>query len=126
MVCTIYALVRGLPSRAEMDQSCPANACRRRNAELGWTFACGALLGLTYATRGLTALVVPFYLFAVWFGARSLPASNRNQYILALVSGLGVALMVFAICWYLPNHSEISRVNRYYVVDLLVPHSLSG
>jgi hypothetical protein len=87
-------------------------------------FTCGALLGLTYATRGLTALAIPCFLLAAWFGARDLPAGSRSQHVIALISGLVVSVVVFAIVWLIPHYSEITRVNHYYIVELLLPRSL--
>jgi len=125
MICCLFALTRGLPQYRRPKGDAPMEEWRSHNSELIWTSGCGVLLGLTYATRGLTALVVPCFFVAVWAGTRDMPLSSRLPYIVALLSGLGMSLIVFLIVWYQPHHTEIARVNRYYINELLLPHSLA-
>ncbi len=124
MICCLFALVGGQPSPSKIDSVSGPDLCRIRNSQLGWTFLCGCLLGLTYATRGLTALVIPCFAVAVWRGASGLTIELRLQYLMALASGIAVSLAVFFIAWYQPHHSEIERINRYYVIELLLPGSV--
>jgi 4-amino-4-deoxy-L-arabinose transferase-like glycosyltransferase len=126
MICSVYALVRGLPkcSSERPPNDNRAEEWQARNNELVWIFACGVLIGVTYATRGLTALMIPCYFLALWIGCSGSPSVSRFRYLTALVCGLGIGFIVFVVCWYQPHHAEIVRVNRYYVGKLLVPHSL--
>jgi len=79
---------------------------------------------MTFATRGLSALAIPSYLVALLVGIGHRARGQRAEYVTALTSGLGVSLLAFFILWYQPNHAEISRVNGYYIGELLLPHSI--
>jgi 4-amino-4-deoxy-L-arabinose transferase-like glycosyltransferase len=124
LICCLYALVRGLPAASCAAEVSSLVNCRRRNGELMWLFGCGSVLGLTYATRGLTALAIPWFLLAAWVGPRASGRAERRGHVVALLCGLGVAVVVYIIVWYAPNSAELARVNHYYVVDLLLPRSL--
>jgi len=125
MICSLYALVRGvqapnLPGSEDQEQ-----VSRVQNHALCWFFLCGAITGLAYATRGLTALVIPSLVFALWIGTQGATLRVRLRNLFAMACGLALVLVAFLIVWYLPHQSEIVRVNRYYITELLVPHSIS-
>jgi 4-amino-4-deoxy-L-arabinose transferase-like glycosyltransferase len=126
MICSLYALVRGLPlsSSERVANGDQREESQVHNNELVWIFSCGVSLGFTYATRGLTALIIPCYFLALWIGCNDLPPVSRRRYLTALVCGLGVSFILFMVVWYQPHHAEIARVNGYYIGELLVPHSL--
>ncbi len=42
-----------------------------------------------------------------------------------MLVGLGLALGVYGVCWYLPNRAELARVNHYYLFQQLLPHNLN-
>ena len=129
MVCTFYAFVRIVTTS--------------REASGIWAYWCGMLLGLVYATRGLAAFVVPAAVAGLWGetlyspittpifgnGAENLPPLTRffrraRGNVGAMLTGLAIALLIYAIVWYLPNRAEIARVNRYHVHEQLLPKSL--
>jgi 4-amino-4-deoxy-L-arabinose transferase-like glycosyltransferase len=105
LVFAFYAFVRGTEERERVL----------------WLFGCGLLLGLACTVRGLSALVWPAPLAALWWSGREAGQSRRRA-IGAVVAGLAAALLIYLISWYLPHHAELARVNRYYVGDQLVPH----
>jgi hypothetical protein len=89
-----------------------------------WLFVCGLLLGLAYTVRGLSALVWPAPLAALWWSGREM-GQARWRSLGAVVSGLSAALLLYLLGWYLPHHAELARVNRYYVGEQLVPRSVA-
>ena len=129
MVCAFYAFVRIITTS--------------REASGIWAYWCGMLLGLVYATRGLAAFVVPAAVAGLWRETLYSPVtspvfSNGEDGISpltrffrrargnvgALLTGMAIALLIYAIVWYLPNQAEIARVNRYHVHEQLLPKSL--
>jgi 4-amino-4-deoxy-L-arabinose transferase-like glycosyltransferase len=126
LICAFYAFAHAIASReclpGDVTVSHPKEALAKR---ILWTFVCGGLLGITYATRGLTALVIPAFCAALWIAIRPLPTGPRLLRTGVFIGGLAFSVAAFVVLWYLPNHTEIARVNRYYINELLVPHSLS-
>jgi hypothetical protein len=49
--------------------------------------------------------------------------SGGGSGLVWLLGGLLLALSLYVILWYLPNHAELKRVNHYYLFDQLIPHS---
>jgi len=100
-----------------------------------WLALCGLVLGACYGVRGLGALVYPApMLLLSWQGwkarqqAQAGETSQRPEWLLrqvCLVGGLVLALGIYGVVWYLPNHEELKRVNHYYLFEQLVPHRLS-
>ena len=101
-----------------------------------WLALCGLVLGACYGVRGLGALVYPApMLLLSWQGwkarqqAQAGETSQRPEWLLrlvCLVGGLGVALAIYGVVWYLPNHEELKRVNHYYLFEQLVPRSANS
>jgi len=101
-----------------------------------WLALCGLTLGACYGVRGLGALVYPVpMLLLAWQGWRARRAAKAGERasrpdwlvnLICLVGGLALALGIYVVVWYLPNHDELKRVNHYYLFDQLVPHRLSG
>ncbi len=84
----------------------------------GWLLLSGLLLALSYATRGLCALVFPAFLLALlWQGQ----AGRRGACWLLL--GLGLGLGLYGLLVYLPHRQELLRLNRYYLSQQLIPSS---
>jgi 4-amino-4-deoxy-L-arabinose transferase-like glycosyltransferase len=83
-------------------------------------FACGFCLLLAYAIRGLSAMLIPIPLLAL---ANS---SSRRTRALALCAGVATGLLLYALLWYLPHRTELTRMNRYYFTEQLVPRGWSG
>ena len=108
-------------------------------------FLCGLCLGLAYCVRGLTAIVVlvPLVLLGapLWQEFRNSRQTTDSERLsdvdasapspplplfplLALLAGLALVLLAYALLWYLPNKSEMARVNAYYLNHQLRPDSL--
>jgi hypothetical protein len=129
LVFAFYAWVRG------------ADSPRRDGIGSAWLFACGALLALAFVTRALAGIMIPAAVVAVWITARrsdAAPATDAGEsgpdsaqaihrgwgsLGLPLAAGLVGALAIYAVCWYLPHHVELARVNRYYLWRQLLPGS---
>ncbi len=79
---------------------------------------CGTAFGLCYALRGLTLCAAPAFLAAFW--KRPHPASNK---LCPFIIGLFLFLVVFAGVWYLPNRSEIARINAFHLKEQLLPRT---
>jgi len=105
-----------------------------------WPALCGLALGACYGVRGLGALVYPVPILLLgwegwktkrWVTAReSLEETNRKseswKRFISFLVGLALALGIYAVLWYLPNHAELKRVNHYYLFEQLVPRSLNS
>ena len=123
MICSLYALVRCLPHSESSGNRSVEDEWRQQNVRLAWACLCGCLLGLSFATRSLSAIVIPGFFLAVWTGAGDTKASAQRQHLIALTTGLVVSLTIFAVIWYVPHQSEIAAANRYYLGSLLMPGS---
>ena len=103
-------------------------------------FLCGMCLGLAYCVRGLTAIVVavPVVLLAapVWqqwrhreqeTGRQETGTAETNGLspLLALLAGLILVLLAYAVLWYIPNKTEMAHVNRFYLHEQLLPRSMA-
>jgi len=138
MVCAFYAFVRALRS--------PPAGSRL------WLAVCGLMLGLTFATRGLAAflLPIPFLVYTglkpraktqsppkraepfsrvppPWFARYARREEDRwwAGGLASLALGLAVVLIAYAVLWYFPHRAEIAPANRYYTGPLFAPHSFS-
>lgn len=92
--------------------------------KVGWLGLCGVLLVVAYATRGLSALLLPVPFVALWGSGRA--RSERvwlGKSCLALGVGIMVTLGLYLGSWYLPHRAELQRVNRYYLFNQLVPRN---
>jgi hypothetical protein len=150
MVCAFYAFVRGI-------QRPPGGSGL-------WLVVCGLMLGLTFATRGLAAFLLPMPFLITGLKPqkgkreeheRGIQAQQAaplqtisSSYLLGdregvgkderrealslfplpsslfpLLAGLAVALIAYALLWYLPHRAEIVPASRYYLEHQLNPHS---
>ncbi len=96
-------------------------------------FLCGVSLGIAYSVRGLAAIVAPVPLLLLLIQAvgerkhkREGDAKTTTRFapLLVFVAGLILALLPYALLWYVPHHQEIARVNAYYVHEQLLPHNV--
>ena len=55
----------------------------------------------------------------------AVPAAGAQRLSGGVVNArrLAVVLAVYGVFWYGPHHAELTRVNRYYIHDQLLPHS---
>lgn len=81
-------------------------------------FLCGVLLAVVYVMRGLAAFLIPVPFLLLW-------RAGQRQALKALAAGLGLGLLVYVLCWYLPHRAELMHANRYYLTEQLLPHSLN-
>ena len=105
-----------------------AQACSSRQRYYAF-LACGLLLGAVYATRGVAAFLIPVpFLLLLWQVYRMAGDERRTELlgVVALTAGLGMAMSVYLLAWYLPHHAEIGRLNHYYLNHQLLPHSLNA
>ena len=119
MVCAFYAFVRGYGDE---------KATKKR--DFLWLGICGFLLGVVYVTRGLAVFLVPLpfalLLRDYWEQKKrdpSLGVRSRLRGLGWLAGGLVVALLIYAILWYLPHRLELAHANRHYLFKQLVPAS---
>ena len=123
LIVAFYAWARGAND--------PSGIARSRV----WMAACGAILALAFATRGLAGVVIAAAIAAAFFSGRqsgrfhgvseSPSRTAGGQWRLGwLCGGLVVGLAVYATLWYLPHREEISRVNHYYLWRQILPNSL--
>ena len=110
------AVVGGDPERSNKPGSRPGTPF-----DVWWMSGCGALLALSYATRGLAALAFFSPLGALWMPDGH--KGERGKVTLALLLGLGAVLFVYGLLWYLPNREELQRLNAYYIQQWLLPRS---
>ncbi len=111
LVCAFYCFVRwGDPEKITLVS--------HSNLKSIWLSAVGLFLGLAFVTRGLTACVVP-----VPFVILLLRKEGKRAFCV-LGIGLVAVLIIYAICWYLPNREELVEVNRHYVGFQLLPKTI--
>lgn len=87
----------------------------------------GALLVVTYATRGLSAWFVPVP-FAILLHRAYLDKSGRAVWLratAALASGFSATLVLYLWSWFLPHHAELAKMTRYYLLHQIAPHSVN-
>jgi 4-amino-4-deoxy-L-arabinose transferase-like glycosyltransferase len=87
----------------------------------------GAMIALTYATRGLAAWILPVPIVLLLY--RSVTDKDGRLWktaALAQAAGLGLGVSIYLLTWYLPHHSEIGKVTTYYVMHQMLPDSLFG
>ena len=107
LTAAFWAFVRGTETREETK---PKRA-------LIWLAGCGVLIGLAYATRGLSLLIVPVPILALWRQKRRLCG--------AYMAGLMLFFCVYVPAWYLPHRAEIGHFGRFYLDTQFLPHSLN-
>ena len=90
---------------------------------LRWLAACGLLMIVAYATRGLFGALLPVPFLAFWCAWRRDRIRVRRA-LLALGAGAGVALMVYVLAWYLPHRAELTHVNSHYLRVQMLPKSV--
>ena len=91
-----------------------ASAWCWRNALAGgrwWAPAAGVLAGAAIVWKSLALLWVPAPLLALLLLDRRLP---RRQVTLGYGCGLGLALMLYALGWYLPHRDALAAYNTFY------------
>jgi len=106
LVCLFYAFVRCLDS---------PSGSKSRNL---WACACGALLVLLYATRGLYLVVLPIP-FAMLALRRDLRTAGW------MLGGCLAAAVALGVVWWLPHRSELAWLNQCYLNNQVVPHSFN-
>ncbi len=74
----------------------------------------GMAAGLAFLCKTLAIVFFPALLWAAW------RAGSRGW---ALVGGLGIILAGYALLWFAPHHTELSRMGMYYRQHQFVPHS---
>jgi 4-amino-4-deoxy-L-arabinose transferase-like glycosyltransferase len=120
MVCTFYLFVL---LAEEVDSERLAG-----NGRLGrLSVACGVLLGLIYATRGLAAFMLPAPLVALWLCRKENYRFQGSFWFLLgrIALGLFLLLCLYFVFWYYPNRDALTHTNRYHIGFQLLPHSLS-
>ena len=86
-------------------------------AHSGSRLLVGVVLGIAVVFKPLALLIVPAFVLGVWPDRRGL---------LLLTAGLGGALAIYAVAWYLPHEAALSRMNHYYAFHQYLPHSWVG
>lgn len=122
MICALYAFVRGLRLIYDHIDHVEHRGRTLWRARLWW-FACGISLGLVFATRGLAALSIPCFIGTALVSTRCLSFRERSWVCACLFAGVASSIGIYLVAWFIPNHAEIVRMNRYYVDSLLIPHS---
>ncbi len=134
LICSIYALIRGVQelqakSLEKRDGSDPLSvdeALTRTNwarFKIKWLLLSGALFVLTFTVRGLIGLFLPAFLASLYAGLHGLSFPRRLMALFAFLGGVALAGIAYALLWYAPHYHEIVRVNRYYIQELLLPHT---
>jgi 4-amino-4-deoxy-L-arabinose transferase-like glycosyltransferase len=106
----LLCLILAFPS-AESEPNGPA-------LSVGWLIGCGLWLSVAYAVRGLTAVLLPVPLIALWRQGKV-----GRQGALWVLAGAGIGLGLYFLLWYLPNRQELLRINHYYLTQQLLPGS---
>lgn len=108
-----------------------------------WLFISGLCLGVAYVVRGLAIIAVasPLLILLIQMAqavkdlrnttASHLPLLQKVRKVrlvfaplAAFSAGLIFILTLYLIFWYLPHRAELAFLNKYYVQEQLLPHSL--
>lgn len=118
MVCALFACIR-------VWEEVDSEAIVGNAGVVRWSVIGGILLGLVYATRGLGAILIPAPFVAYWFTRRQgyWVEQRLNLVFSRMVLGLGIAILLYVLLWYLPNRVALSAANRYHIGFQLLPHS---
>ncbi len=85
-----------------------------------WWILCGLMLIISYATRGVAALLIPAPFIVLLF-CKDIPLKRG---LLPLSIGLLIGITVYKICWISPHQAEMTKMSRYYFSVQLIPHSI--
>ncbi len=88
----------------------------------------GAMIAVSYATRGLSAWIIPVAFAPLLYRAAT-KCGRGKVWIRAALSqaaGLFGGLAIYLFAWYLPHSLALGNMTSYYLSHQVLPHSMSA